>query len=458
VTNLSFEQWCIIAGGVLLSMALLSTLVKRLPLTTSVIYLALGFLLGPSVIGKTLIHIDPIENASFLHRLAEVVVVVSLFTAGLKMRVSLTWRRWRLPLLLASVAMFITVACLSAVGYYWLQLPLGAAILLGAILAPTDPVLASDVQIRHPRERDALRFSLTGEAGFNDGAAFPFIMLGLGLLGATKEFSYLHWFKIDVVWATVGGLAIGAALGTGVGRFVLYLRRAHKEAVGLDDFLSLSLIALSYGLALELKTYGFLAVFAAGVALRQVEYRYTRRAEAKTDDNTCSAVERAEEEEHLKTGEASATHIATHPAHAPEWMAHAMLQFNEQLDRIGEIVAVILVGVMLASVGIAREVIWLAPLIFLIIRPFSVLVATFGVHNIRHAPDERLLRGYIAWFGVRGIGSLYYLAYSIDHGLDPDLAKKIAAITLSVIAVSIVVHGISVTPFMNKYEEKVEES
>ena len=140
--------------------------------------------------------------------------------------------------------MTITVGFVALIGVVGFNLPLGAAVLLGAILAPTDPVLASDVQTEHPWDVDCLRFSLTGEAGLNDGTAFPFVMLGLGLLGLHElgEFGW-RWLAIDVLWAIVGGLGIGSLLGNLVGRFVLYLRREHKEAIGTDDFLALGLIA-----------------------------------------------------------------------------------------------------------------------------------------------------------------------------------------------------------------------
>ena len=129
-----------------------------------------------------------------------------------------------------------------------LGLTLGAAILLGAILAPTDPVLASDVQLAHPHDRDRLRFTLTGEGGLNDGTAFPFVMLGLGLLGLHDLGpDGLRWLAVDVVWAVVVGLAIGFALGTLVGRLVVHLRSARREFTGADDFLALGLIVRRTG-------------------------------------------------------------------------------------------------------------------------------------------------------------------------------------------------------------------
>ena len=123
--------------------------------------------------------------------------------------------------------------------------------MLGALLAPTDPVLASDVQVEHEHDAEPVRLSLTGEAGLNDGTAFPFVMLGLGLMGAHDlGTSGWRWLAIDLAWAVAAGLGVGTLCGAGVGKLVLYLRREHREAVGLDEFLALGLIALSYGLAL----------------------------------------------------------------------------------------------------------------------------------------------------------------------------------------------------------------
>jgi sodium/hydrogen antiporter len=246
---LQFTVSYIVVGAVFIVMALSGSVLKRLPLSTSMLYLAAGVLIGPHALN--LIHFDAIMEAAIVERITEVAVIVSLFTAGLKLRVPLRDPLWRLPVVLASWSMALTVGLIALVGVVALELPLGAAILLGAVLAPTDPVLASDVQVSGPRDRDRLRFTLTGEAGFNDGTAFPFVMLGLGLLGLheTGEGGW-RWLVVDVFWAIPGGLLIGALLGTVTGRLILFLRREHKEAVGLDDFLALGLIALSYGTAL----------------------------------------------------------------------------------------------------------------------------------------------------------------------------------------------------------------
>src|SRR5215212_2725370 len=189
-----------VAGALFIIMALSGSVLKRLPLTTALVYLAVGLALGSSSID--LLSIDIIADAHVIERLTEIAVVISLFTAGLKLRVPWNDSLWKLPLRLALGSMAITVALLALISVAGLGLELGAAILLGAILAPTDPVLASDVQVSDPKDQDRLRFGLTGEAGLNDGAAFPFVMLGLGLLGLHELGPWgLRWFAVDVIWA-----------------------------------------------------------------------------------------------------------------------------------------------------------------------------------------------------------------------------------------------------------------
>ena len=181
---MTFTLWYLIIGGLLI---LWRWRVRSAPPAADnrPAYLAVGFGLGPAGLG--LVTPDPIAHAAFLERITEIAVIVSLFTAGLKLRVPLSDRQWLLPVRLAFVSMAVTVGLIALIGVTLLEMSPGAAILLGAILAPTDPVLASDVQVENPWDRDHLRFSLTGEAGLNDGTAFPFMMLGLGLLGHTTS-------------------------------------------------------------------------------------------------------------------------------------------------------------------------------------------------------------------------------------------------------------------------------
>ena len=179
--SMTFAIWAVIIGTLLTTMALSSTVLKRLPLSTAMLYLAAGAALGPA--GWMLMSPDPMKYSILLEKMAEVALLVSLFAAGLKLGVPLKDKRWYLPLRLAFISMTFTVVMISLVMMFGFGLSLGAALLLAGILAPTDPVLASDVQVENGNDRDRLRFSLTGEGALNDGAALPFVMLGLGLLG-----------------------------------------------------------------------------------------------------------------------------------------------------------------------------------------------------------------------------------------------------------------------------------
>ena len=211
-----FAIWAVIIGALLITIALSNSLLKRLPLSTAMLYLVAGMGLGP--LGFALMDPQPRTHALVLEHLTEVAVLVSLFAAGLKLSVPLRHSHWRLPLRLAFVSMTLTVAMIALVGWLGLGLSPGAAILLGGILAPTDPVLASDVQVEGSSDRDRLRFSLTGEGGFNDGAAFPFVMLGLGIAGLARIG--------DRRLALVGsGCDLGDQLRAGGGRGSGYLDR-----------------------------------------------------------------------------------------------------------------------------------------------------------------------------------------------------------------------------------------
>lgn len=437
---MTFAVWCLVVGMVLLAMALAGSLLKRLPLSTSMLYLAAGFGLGP--VGLGLLEADPLGPTQLLERLAEVAVLISLFVAGLKLSVPLRRAQWLLPLRLAVVSMLLTIALIALAGIWALGLSLGAAVLLGAILAPTDPVLASDVQVENPADGDRLRFSLTAEAGLNDGVAFPFVMLGLGLLG-------LHdlgaggwkWVAFDVVWGIGVGLAIGGVLGFLISRLIVHLRVHHREAVGLDEFLALGLIALSYGAALLMHTWGFLAVFAAGLAFQRVE---AQKGKGGTLHGALHQASIEAERNDTRADEA----VATDPRHASSYMTKAVLGFNEQLERIAEVALVIIVGAMLSYTVLPDATWWFLPLLFLLIRPFSVWA------GLRGLPCSGLQLGMMSWFGVRGIGSIYYLMFAVNHGLPRALAEQLAALTLSVVATSIVVHGISVTPLMRYYTRR----
>jgi sodium/hydrogen antiporter len=421
-------RWYVLIGVLLIVLVVASGAMRRLPISLAMLYLAIGWSVG--TFGW--IRLDPLEHSAALEIATEIAVIVSLFAAGLKLRRPLRSRLWRLPLFLAFVSMAITVGLVAALGFLWLGLPLGAAVILGAVLAPTDPVLAAEVQVEHANDVDRLRFTLTGEAGLNDGTAFPFVLLGLGLLGIHDLGAHgWRWIAADVLWATLAGAGIGAALGLGVGRLVVYLRRTFGEALGYDDFLAIGLIASSYGIALFLHAYGFLAVFAAGLALRSVE------RELSGDPERTEVTNVAETE----------TEMASHPRRAPAFMAAAVLQFNEHLERLFELSLMLIAGALLSSVPFSGMALAVALILFCVVRPLACgPFCALGGMNFRQAT-------LVSWFGLRGVGSLYYLFFAINQGLGAAAATIIAQIVLWVIAASVVLHGVSVTPLMKWYEE-----
>lgn len=406
--------WFLLLGGLLLARGLSAGLLQRLPVTPAIIYLGVGMLVGPSALN--LFHFNPLKQSALLEVLTEVVVLISLFSAGVKMPGAFTFGRWRAPILLATVSMAVSVALVAAFSVLVLGLPLGAGVLLGAILAPTDPVLATDVQIRHPGDRDQLRFTLTCEAGMNDGSAFPFVMLGLGLLGLHNlGESGMRWALVEVLWATVGAVAIGVLGGIALARLCWKLRRSAYQHALMDDFLGLGLIGVVYGLCVLVNAWGFLAVFFAAVALRQTE-------------------------QSLAKANAPALHDEQ-----PTTVSEGSLVFKEHLERLSEMVLVILIGGTLFVNSWTWAAVALSLFLFVVARPLSVMVGLAGTST----PWK--IRGLSAWFGVRGVGSLYYLMFAIQHGLPETLALQLIQLTLVVVTLSILLHGTSVKPLLDLF-------
>lgn len=423
-------QWFIFVGGLLLFMGLTSSILKRSPVTSAIVYLAIGLLVGPTFLN--LFHFNPLKESALLEVLTEIAVLISLFASGVKMPVPFNFARWRAPILLATVSMALTVAMIAAFCYYVLGLPLGAGVLLGAILAPTDPVLATDVQTRHPGDRDQLRFTLTSEAGMNDGSAFPFVVLGLGLLGLHELGDHgLNWIMVDVLWATFAGIAIGVVAGVMLARVGWKLRREPYKHQLMDDFLGLGLIGIVYGASVLLHAWGFLAVFFAAVALRQTELKL-----AKTTSRVRSgsgAFDRA------------TTAQDARPAPDTPTVSEGALVFKEHLERLSEVILILLIGGTLFLDSWSLKGVLLALFLFAVARPVSVLIGLLGTRS------SWRVKGMTSWFGVRGIGSLYYLMYAIQHGLPEELALELIRLTLIVVSLSILLHGISVKPLMGRF-------
>ncbi len=424
-------QWFLLVGALLLTRGLTASMLKGIPVTPAILYLGVGLLIGPTVLN--VFHFNPLKEAALLGALTEVAVLISLFSAGIKMPVPVSLVRWRTPILLASVSMAVSVGMVAGFAYWLLGMPIGAGILLGAVLAPTDPVLATDVQIRHPGDRDQLRFILTCEAGMNDGSAFPFVMLGMGLLGLHNlgEFG-LRWALVDVLWATVAGIAIGVIAGVALAHLGWRLRRQRPAHALMDDFLGLGVIGVVYGLSLLVGAWGFLAVFFAAVALRQTELKLASAGQSASRPPLSDRIETATPSAHLEDESAPT-------------VSGGSLVFKEHLERLSELILVLLLGGTLFLDSWSWRAVGLALFLFLVARPVSVLVGLLAT-----GASSRI-RSMVGWFGVRGIGSVYYLMYAIEHCLPDDLAVELIQLTLIAVALSILVHGTTVKPLMSRF-------
>jgi len=407
----------LLLGVVLLAMCLLELLVTRLPLSPAVIYLGVGWAAGWMVQDKVLVPPTAPARADMLVVITEIAVLISLFAVGLQLRIPLTFKGWRVAAILASASMLATIGLATLAGW-WLMPGLGfaGALLLAGILAPTDPVLASEVQIRSKDDRDAVRVSLTAEGGLNDGTALPVVMLALGLLGVGElGRAGTHWLWHDLAWPIAGGTLLGWAFGRGLGRV---LRALLRQGHGLcwDELLYLGVITVAYGLSRLTDTSSFLFVFAAALGL----FHRSRQATV--------SLERAGVE--------------------PDELAERLLAFGHRCGRLVEVVMVLLLGFAMPWVQWRGEPLAYAALLLGVIRPLSVFLTVPG----REMP--RIQRRVVAWFGIRGVGSLFYLALVIDSGIAPALSTDLVNATLPAIALSVLLHGVSATPLMALYRKR----
>ncbi len=394
-----------IIGLLLLVVTLGSGWIKRLPLTYSIIYLIVGIALGPH--GFKLIDLRP--DAQFLERLTEFAVIVSVFGCGLKINRPLKLQAWQTTIRLIGFLMPFSIFCLAVLAHWLFGMGWGTAILLGAILSPTDPVLASEVQLAHVEDKDELRFSLTSEGGLNDSLAFPFVYFGISALkDGNWDNWFKHWVAVDLIWAIAAGVVMGILVAKAIVWCDCSLQKRRKADDLLEDFVALGLILLTYSLTELVHGYGFLAVFVAGLLVEQ-SYCIDRRKRL------------------------------------------AQLKFTEQNEKLLEITTILLLGALLSIEPIVNylgQSLLIAGLLFFIIRPLGMWIGTIN----SNLPTST--KHLIGWFGIRGIGSIYYLSYALGESLDGAVGEQISWITLTVVVISIIVHGISAAPLMNWYEKQ----
>jgi len=395
-------------GAVVLLTAWLPMVLKELPLSLPIFCVGLGALIfGLPDVPGVLPH--PLEELSLVEHMSELVVLISLMGAGLKIDRPFGWRRWRLAWRLLGISMPLTILGLAWLGYALLGLSAAAALLLAGALAPTDPVLASDVQVGPPGggQEDEVRFTLTAEAGLNDGLAFPFVLLALALGEGVSVGSLAEWFAYAVLWKIPMGIAAGFAVGRLLGWLTFHIPNRAKLSRTGSGFVALGITCLAYGVTEMAHGYGFLAVFVAALALRA-----TKREDAY--------------------------HEKLH-------------DFAEELERLLMMALLVLFGGATTGGQLFRALSWEAA-IFGLVALFAVrpLAGCIGLIGSKPPPGERLA---ISFFGIRGLGSIYYLAYGLNHR-DFDHADLLWSAAGFVILVSIVLHGVTVTPVMRHLDHR----
>jgi NhaP-type Na+/H+ or K+/H+ antiporter len=454
---MSFLGWMSLCGGLLLLMALSSAYLRRLPVSTAAIYLALGVVIGP--LGFGWLRIDIREATVWFERLTEVAVIVSLFVGGLKLRLPLRHPAWVAAFRLAGPVMLATILGVALFARFVLELDTAVALLLGAVLAPTDPVLASLVSVNNAADQDRMRYGLSGEAGLNDGMAFPFVIFALlwGTHGGAGSWIGV-WAVHRLMWAVPAALLLGYTLGTGVGRLAIWLRSRHRDTAAPNDFLALALIALSYVGAETLTAWGFLAVFAAGVGLRRAEMTVvdeTPHPDLSGSHQSPMEVSTNESVPHPPAEDLVAAQVTANelkdPAVAAGVLVAETLSFGDTLERLLEVLLVMIVGVCLAIHWDIRAV-PLALALFVVIRPLNTLLL------LARTATTRVQRGLMGWFGIRGIGSLYYLSYALSHGVSGQAAAEACGLTLSVVALSVLIHGATAQPVLTCYEQALSSA
>lgn len=402
-----------LGGLFVLVAAWVPTYLDRRPMSLPIVLVGLGAVLFAF---PGLAPPDPRENLQLVEHFTEAGVIVALMGAGLALDRPVGWRNWSSTWRLLGIAMPLTIAGIALSGAWLLGLGLPAALLLGATLAPTDPVLAADVQVGQPTiQRDAslhaedeVRFTLTSEAGLNDGLAFPFVYGAIALAAnAANESnrSLLDWVLIDVGYRTVAGLVVGVVIGRLLGRLMFRPPWGIAPlAESTEGFLAVAATLLAYGVTELAHGYGFVAVFVAAVAIRSAERR--------------------------------------HEVH------RVMHDFGRQIEELlvvgllilfgGTLVNGLLDGLTIGGVGVVI-------LTLLVVRPLSGLLSMAGSGVPR--PDKQA----IAFFGVRGIGSLYYLAFALSRAPFDDVDALWPTVSFAIL-VSIVLHGITATPWMRRVD------
>ena len=417
-----YDLWLVVAGLSVLGVALLPRVVSERPISMPIFYVGAGVVVFS--LPLPLPAPDPVVHGELTEHLAELGVILALMSAGLKLDRFPGLRRWATTWRLLAVTMPLSIAGAAALGRWGLGLAAPSALLLGAVIAPTDPVLASEVQVEEPGGgteaeemeeqegmEDEVRFALTSEAGLNDGLAFPFthLAIAVALVGLAPSNWAGEWLLVDVGYRILAGVALGAVLGFLLAKAVFWSMPETPMAKSMQGLEAIGGTLGVYGLTELAGGYGFIAVFVAATVLRQYER----------------------------------DHDYNEPLH----------DVSEKSEQLLMATIMILFGGALASglvTPLTVEVVVVAATLVFVVRPLAGAVGMVGFER------DWLERATIAFYGIRGIGSFYYLAFALNHAPFRHADAVWAVIGLTV-AVSIVVHGTTATPVVELLEERAAD-
>ncbi|HSF44577.1 MAG TPA: cation:proton antiporter [Chitinophagaceae bacterium] len=396
----------LLLGLAAISMAWMPIISKKTRISYSIVFVLTGMALF-ALLRYVLPLPHPLNENEVTLRLTELVVIISLMGSGLRIDEPFSFRQWRIPFRLVSFTMILSIALVTLGAVYILGLPWPASLLLGAVLAPTDPVLASDVQVAPPNTPDAneVKFNLTAEAGMNDGSAFPFTWLAILVARAAGDFPDLSmWVVYFLLYKIIVGILAGWLIGKGLAWLLFTLPRKWPLWKTTDGLISLAATLVVYSVTEMVHGYGFIAVFVTAVTLRNSEMRHE-------------------------------LHETLH-------------EFIDQVERILVAVVLLLLGgsvieSLLSPLTLAMFLFCLA--FVFIVRPLTAAMVLRGTGMTK---GERMA---VSFFGIKGIGSFYYLAFALGEEKfdDPDI---LWAITSCIVLISITIHGLTATSVMKKLE------
>lgn len=407
----SYDLLLVIAGLAVLAAAVLPRLLSDKPLSPPMVLLGLGFSAFALPLG--LEAPDPLEHGKLTERLTELAVIIALMGAGLKLDRPPGWRAWMATWRLLAITMPLTIVAAAVLGWWVAGFVPATAMLLGAVIAPTDPVLATEVQVGAPGEgyqegkaekhdpagaEVEVRFSLTSEAGLNDGLAFPFtyMAIAMAIAGPAPANWIGSWLLVDVAYKLGVAFVLGLALGRLMARTILSLPAETELAKAITGMSALAATLLVYGVTEYAGGYGFIAVFVAACAIRNYE--------------------------------------RDHEYH------ESLHVFTEQAEMLLTAGIVLALGGAIAS-GLLAPLTWPVVLVGLllvfVVRPVAGVIGLLGFGGATW-PE----RAAISFFGIRGVGSLYYLSYAINEEEFPG-KETLWALVAFVVVLSIIVHGIA---------------